>query len=129
MSRVVRKETLHKYISLGRKSYLETWIPVTSIDWEVSSFKPRQIQLSRSYREAIEETWAFSIDPPSYRKVSSFNLDRSRDVEQLSSYLFAGVELSVELYWTDFLHLFLGPIFMALILGLNNMFLEVLNTS
>ena len=36
MSRVVRKETLYKYISLGQKSDLETWIPVTSIDREVS---------------------------------------------------------------------------------------------
>ncbi|XP_030941599.1 fructose-1,6-bisphosphatase, cytosolic-like [Quercus lobata] len=31
---------------------------------EVSSFKPRQIQLSRSYRGAVEETEAFLIDPP-----------------------------------------------------------------
>ena len=30
---------------------------------EVSSFKPRKIQLSRSYRGAVEETGAFSIDP------------------------------------------------------------------
>ena len=121
----MKKETLHKYKSLGQKSDLEIWIPVISIDQEVSR-RCQALNLDKySYREAVEETWAFSIDPPSYRKVSSFNLDRSRDVEQLSSYLFAGVEL----YWTDFFHLFLGPIFMALILGLNNMFLEVLNTS
>ena len=63
MSRVIRKETLHKYKNMGRKSNLKIWIPVTSIDWEVSSFKLRQIQLSRSYRGAIEETGAFSIDP------------------------------------------------------------------
>ena len=39
MSKVVRKETLHKYISLAQKSDLEIWIPVISIDWEVLSFK------------------------------------------------------------------------------------------
>ena len=48
---------------------------------EVSSFKPRQIQLSRSYQGAIEETRAFLIDPPAIKK--------------LSSYLSIGVELSV----------------------------------
>ena len=37
----MRKETLHKYISLAQKSDLEIWIPVTSIDREVSSFKPQ----------------------------------------------------------------------------------------
>ena len=68
MSRVVRKETLHKYKSLGRKSDLEIWIPVTSIDGEVSSFKLRQIQLSRSYQGAVEETGAFSIDPPAIER-------------------------------------------------------------
>ena len=36
---------------------------------EVSSFKLRQIQLSRSYRGVVEETGAFLIDPPSYREV------------------------------------------------------------
>ena len=35
----MRKETLHKYISLAQKSDLEIWIPVTSIDWKVSRFK------------------------------------------------------------------------------------------
>ena len=39
----MRKETLQKYKNLGRKSNLEIWIPVTSIDQEVSSFKLRQI--------------------------------------------------------------------------------------
>ena len=69
----MRKETLHKYISLAQKSDLEIWIPVTSIDREVS----------KSYRGAVKETWAFSIDPPA--------------IEQVSSYLSAGVELSVQL--------------------------------
>ena len=73
MFRVVRKETLHKYISLAQKSDLEIWIPVTSIDREVS----------KSYRGAVEETGAFSIDPPA--------------IEQLSSYPSVGVKLSVQL--------------------------------
>ena len=64
----MKEETLHKYISLGRKSNMEIWIPVTSIDREVSSFKPRQIQISRSYRGAVEETGAFSIDPPTIER-------------------------------------------------------------
>ena len=34
------------------------------------SFKLRQIQLLRSYRGAVEETVAFSIDLLSYREVS-----------------------------------------------------------
>ena len=37
----MRKETLHKYISQAQESDLEIWIPVTSINREVSSFKPR----------------------------------------------------------------------------------------
>ena len=37
----MRKETLYKYISLAQKSDLEIWIPITSIDQEVSRFKPR----------------------------------------------------------------------------------------
>ena len=37
----MRKETLHKYISLAQKLDLEILIPVTSIDQEVLSFKPR----------------------------------------------------------------------------------------
>ena len=36
----------------------------------MSSFKLRQIQLLRSYRGAVEETVAFSIDLLSYREVS-----------------------------------------------------------
>ena len=64
----MRKETLHKYKNLGRKSDLEIWIPVTSIDWEMSSFKLRQIQLLRSYRGVVEETRAFSIDPPTIER-------------------------------------------------------------
>ena len=64
----MRKETLHKYKNLGWKSDLEIWIPVTSIDREVSSFKFWQIQLSRSYWGAIEETGAFSIDPPAIER-------------------------------------------------------------
>ena len=55
MSKVVRKETLHKYISLGRKSDMEIWIPVTSIDREVSR-RCQALNLDRySYWEAIEE--------------------------------------------------------------------------
>ena len=68
MSRVRRKEVLHKYISLGRKSDLEIWIPITSIDQEVSSFKLRQIQLLRSYQGAVKETRALSIDPPAIER-------------------------------------------------------------
>ena len=46
---------------------------------EVSSFKPRQIQLSRSYRGAVEETGAISIDPP--------GIERCREaINQLSSF-------------------------------------------
>ena len=62
----MRKETLHKYISLAQKLDLEILIPVTSIDQEVLSFKLWQIQLLRSYRGVVEETGAFSINPPSY---------------------------------------------------------------
>ena len=100
MSTAVRKETLHKYISMGRKSDLKVGIPVTSIDTSIDS-------ISRA----------------------SLNLDRQLSVEKLSSYLSAGVELSVQFQRTTYFHLFLGPIFMVLILDLNNMFLEVLNTS
>ena len=64
----MRKETIHKYKSLAQKSDLKILIFVTSIDWEVSSFKLRQIQISRSYRRAIEETGAFSIDPPTIER-------------------------------------------------------------
>ena len=32
MSRVVSKESLHKYISMGLKSDMKIWIPVISID-------------------------------------------------------------------------------------------------
>ena len=49
--RIVRKENLHKYISFGRNSDLEIWIPVTSIDREVSSLNFDRY----SYQEAIEE--------------------------------------------------------------------------
>ena len=38
MSKVVRKETLHKYISMDRKSYLKIWILVTSIDTSIDSY-------------------------------------------------------------------------------------------
>ena len=58
----MRKETIHKYKSLAQKSDLKILISVTSIDREVWSFKLRQIQLSRSYRGAVKETGAFSID-------------------------------------------------------------------
>ena len=92
MSRVVRKETLHKYTSLGRNSDLEIWIPITSIDREVSSFKPWQIQLLRSYRGAVEETGAFSIDPPAIERCQAICLQLSRGVKQLSNYLSAAVE-------------------------------------
>ena len=64
---------------------------------EVSSFKPRQIQLSRSYRGAVEETGAFSIDPPAIERCRAIFPQVSRGVEQLLSYLSAGVELSVQL--------------------------------
>ena len=59
----MRKEIIHKYKSLAQKSDLKILIFVTSIDWEVWSFKLRQIQLSRSYWGAVEETWVFLIDP------------------------------------------------------------------
>ena len=38
MSRVVSKETLHKYISMGQKSDLKIWIPITSIDTSIDSY-------------------------------------------------------------------------------------------
>ena len=85
----MRKETLHKYKSLGWKSDLEIWIPVTSIDQEVSRrcralnlrFKPRQIQLSRSYRGAVEEAGAFSINPPAIERCQAICLQLSRGVK------------------------------------------------
>ena len=96
----MKKETLHKYKNLGRKSDLEIWIPVTSIDREVlrrCRALLRQIQLSRSYRGAVEETGAFSIDPPvieRYRDCDNNQLKSSIDslvVERCR----AAVELSV----------------------------------
>ena len=113
---------------------------------EVSSFKLRQIQLSRSYRGAVEETEAFSIDLLAIERCrdcdnnqlkSSINIlvvkrcrvavelfaRRCRAIcPQVSSYLSS---FSEQLFFTCFF----GPIFMALILDLNNMFLEILNTS
>ena len=64
---------------------------------EVARFKPRQIQLSRSYQGAVEETGAFLIDPPAIERCRAIYLQVSRGVEQLSSYLSAGVKLSVQL--------------------------------
>ena len=101
MSRVVRKETLHKYIGLGRKSDLEIWIPVTSIDQEVSR-RCWALNFDRySYQGAIEETRAFLIDPPT--------IERCRDCDnnQLKSSIDslavercrATVELSVRRRW------------------------------
>ena len=64
----MRKETLHKYIRLAQKSDLEIWIPITSIDREVSR-RCWALNLDRyNYREAVEETGAFSIDPPTIEK-------------------------------------------------------------
>ena len=55
MSRVMRKENLHKYKNMGRKSNLKIWIPVTSINWEVSR-RCWALNFDRySYRKAIEE--------------------------------------------------------------------------
>ena len=86
----MKKETLHKYICLAQKSVLEIWIPVTSIDREVLSFKLWQIQLLRSYRGVVEETEAFLIDPPA--------IERCRAIcPQVSSFPSAGVELSIQL--------------------------------
>ena len=60
---------------------------------EVSSFKPRQIQLSRNYRGAVKETGAFSIDPPA--------IERCRAIcPQVSSYLSSFNE---QLFFTYFL--------------------------
>ena len=62
----------------------------------MSSFKLRQIQLLRSYRGAIEETGAFSIDPPAVERcqdydnnqlkssVDSLAVERSRAAVELS---------------------------------------------
>ena len=146
----MRKETLHKYKSLAQKSDLKILISVTSTDSRcrggvetVSSFNESWIriearsidQVSRRYRgdrnfldRSTSCREGVEIAIRKHLK-SSIDSQLSRGVEQLSGYLSAGVELSVHLYWTPFLHLFLGPIFMALILDLNNMFLEVLNTS
>ena len=62
----------------------------------MSSFKLRQIQLSRSYRGAVEETEAFSIDPPAIERcrdcnnnqlkslINSLAIERCRVVVKLS---------------------------------------------
>ena len=51
----MRKETLHKYKNIGRKSDLKIWILVTSIDQEVSK-RCRALNFNRyNYREAINE--------------------------------------------------------------------------
>ena len=85
MSRVRKKEVLHKYISLGRKSDLKIWIPVTSKDREVSR-RCQALNLNRySYREVIEEL-------SRKHELSRSIYQVSRGVEQLSSYLSAGVE-------------------------------------
>ena len=60
---------------------------------EVSSFKPRQIQLSRSYRGAVEETGAFSINPPAIERCQAI-------CPQVSSYLSSFNE---QLFFTCFL--------------------------
>ena len=101
MSRVVRKETLHKYISMGRKSDLKIWIPITSIDREVLK-RCRVLNFDRySYREAIEElsrrqelSWSIRLAIERYRDC---------DISQLKSLIdslavercWAAVELSV----------------------------------
>ena len=64
----MRKETLYKYISLAQKSDLEIWIPVTSIDREVSRRCQALNRDRYSYQEAIEETGAFLIDPPTIER-------------------------------------------------------------
>ena len=92
----MKKETLYKYKNLGRKSDLELWIPVTSIDREMLSFKLRQIQLLRSYQGAVEETRDFSIDPLAIERcqdcdkkklkisIDSLAVERCREVVELS---------------------------------------------
>ena len=66
----MRKETLHKYKSLAQNSDLKIMISVTLIDREVSS-KCQALNFDRySYRGSVEETKAFSIDPPAIEKLS-----------------------------------------------------------
>ena len=100
MFRVMRKETLHKYISMGQKSNLKILISVTSIDQKVSrrcralnfnrySYRggvkqvssrqklSRSIhQLSRSYRDCDKKKLKISID--------SLAVERCRDAVKLS---------------------------------------------
>ena len=73
----MRKETLHKYISLAQKSDLKIWIPVTSKD-----------------REELRRCWALNLDRYSYQEAINELLRRwelSLSIHQLSR----GVELSV----------------------------------
>ena len=81
MLRVTRKEVPKTHSRIPRKLDQNSEIlkprQIAGVE-QVLSFKLRQIQLSRSYRGAVEEIGAFSIDPPA--------------IEQLSSYLSIGVE-------------------------------------
>ena len=64
---------------------------------EVSNFKLRQIQLSRSYRGVVEETGAFSIDPTAIERCR--NCDNNQLKSSIDSLAVercrAAIELSV----------------------------------
>ena len=88
----MRKETLHKYKNMGRKSDLKIWIPVTSIDQEVSR-RCRALNFDKySYREATEEL----SRRQELSQLIHLAIEKCRAIcPQVSSYLSIGVKLFV----------------------------------
>ena len=62
---------------------------------EVSSFKFRQIQLSRSYQGAIKETGAFSIDPPTIERCR--NCDNNQLKSSIDSLAVESCQVAIKL--------------------------------
>ena len=86
----------------------------------MSSFKLRQIQLSRSYRGAVEETRAFSIDPLAVEKCRDCDNNQLKSSTDSLAIELKKISTSSLVSWTD-LHGFNTR--------LELLFLEVLNTS
>ena len=67
---VMKKDTMDDKIKERCKTCEKNACKRISINLEVSRSYQADLNGSNSYREAIEGTGTFSIDPPSYRKVS-----------------------------------------------------------
>ena len=90
----MRKKTLHKYKSLAQKSNLKILISVTFID-----SKCRALNLDKySYRKAVEETEAFSIDPPAIERCRAICPQLSRGVEhtECRTAFLSSIDVAVE---------------------------------